>query len=189
MIGSLLTRGFILVLGYIYPAYECFKSVERYRPDIEQLRFWCQYWITIAVVTVLERLGDAFVSWLPMYSEAKLAFIIYLWHPKTKGTTYIYLTFLQPFVARHEVEIDQNLNELRTRAGDAFLLYWHSALAYIQTRVFELLQYIVSQSQSSRHQGDLNVPHFPAPASVSRNQPAPPPPGHHPLPPPPPPPP
>jgi hypothetical protein len=33
-----------MALGYAYPAYECFKIVERNRPDLEDLRFWCQYW-------------------------------------------------------------------------------------------------------------------------------------------------
>jgi len=33
-----------MALGYAYPAYECFKIVERNRPDSEDLRFWCQYW-------------------------------------------------------------------------------------------------------------------------------------------------
>lgn len=33
-----------LILGYAYPAYECFKTVELNKPDIEQLLFWCQYW-------------------------------------------------------------------------------------------------------------------------------------------------
>lgn len=33
-----------MLLGYVYPAYECFKIVERKKPDLEHLRFWCQYW-------------------------------------------------------------------------------------------------------------------------------------------------
>lgn len=33
-----------MAFGYAYPAYECFKTVEMNKPDIEQLRFWCQYW-------------------------------------------------------------------------------------------------------------------------------------------------
>eukprot|EP00249_Psilotum_nudum_P006473 c19797_g1_i1 orf=234-689(-) len=150
MIGFFLTRVILMVVGYIYPAYECFKSVERTRPVVEQLQFWCQYWMIIAVVTVFERLADTFISWLPLYSEAKLAFVIYLWYPKTKGTTYIYSTFLRPFVAKHELEIDRNLNELTIRAGDTFFLYWQRALAYAQTRFYELLQYLASISRSSR---------------------------------------
>ncbi|KAJ6804383.1 HVA22-like protein i [Iris pallida] len=148
MIGSFLTRGLALVLGYAYPAYECFKTVELNKPEIEQLRFWCQYWILVAALTVFERVGDSFVSWIPMYGEAKLAFFVYLWYPKTRGTAYVYETFFQPYVAKHETEIDRNLLELRTRAGDMLILYWQKAASYGQTRVFEILQYVASQSQA-----------------------------------------
>ncbi|KAM7517255.1 hypothetical protein LguiA_006838 [Lonicera macranthoides] len=146
MIGSFLTRGLVMVFGYAYPAYECYKTVEKNKPDIEQLRFWCQYWILVALLTVGERIGDAFVSWVPMYSEAKLAFYIYLWYPKTKGTTYVYDSFFRPYVAKHETEIDRNLLELRTRAGDFAVSYWQRAATYGQTRVFDILHYIASQS-------------------------------------------
>lgn len=135
-----------MVFGYAYPAYECFKSVEKNKPDIEQLRFWCQYWILVAVLTVCERIGDTFISWVPMYSEAKLAFYIYLWFPKTKGTTYVYDSFFRPYIAKHETDIDRNLLELRTRAGDIAVLYWQRAASYGQTRIFDILQYIASQS-------------------------------------------
>ncbi|KAI3724460.1 hypothetical protein L2E82_36238 [Cichorium intybus] len=146
MIGSFLTRGLVMVFGYAYPAYECFKSVEKNKPDIEQLRFWCQYWILVAVLTVCERIGDTFVSWVPMYSEAKLAFYIYLWYPKTKGTIYVYDSFFRPYISKHETDIDRNLMELRTRAGDYVVLYWQRAASYGQTRIFDVLQYVASQS-------------------------------------------
>lgn len=117
-----------------------------------------------------------------MYSEAKLAFVIYLWCPKTKvfmyifsrlenkylvfdwfqfhinllgssfchkllqGTTYVYDAFFRPVVLKHEPEIDKNILELRTRAGDMLFLYWQKAASYGQTRVFDILQYIASQS-------------------------------------------
>ncbi|XP_068640264.1 HVA22-like protein i [Aristolochia californica] len=148
MMGSFLTRGLVMVFGYAYPAYDCFKTVERNKPEIEQLRFWCQYWILVAVLTVLERVGDAFISWLPMYSEAKLAFFVYLWYPKTRGTTYVYDAFLKPYVAKHETEIDRNLLELRARAGDMAVLYWQRAASYGQTRIFEILQFVAAQSSS-----------------------------------------
>ncbi|KAF8405361.1 hypothetical protein HHK36_010265 [Tetracentron sinense] len=137
-----------MAFGYAYPAYECFKTVEKNKPEIEQLRFWCQYWILVAVLTVCERVGDTFVSWIPMYSEAKLAFYIYLWFPKTKGTTYVYDSFFRPYLAKHETEIDRNLLELRARAGDIAVLYWQKAASYGQTRVFEILQFVAAQSTS-----------------------------------------
>ncbi|KAF4358341.1 hypothetical protein CsatB_008842 [Cannabis sativa] len=146
MIGSFITRGLVMVLGYAYPAYECYKTVEKNKPEIEQLLFWCQYWILVAFLTVCERVGDAFISWVPMYSEVKLLFFIYLWHPRMKGTSYVYDSFFRPYLAKHENEIDRNLLELRTRAGDIVVLYWQRAASYGQTRIFDVLQYVAAQS-------------------------------------------
>lgn len=69
-----------------------------------------------------------------------------------QGTTYVYETFFRPYVAKHENEIDRNLLELRTRAGDIMVLYFQKVASYGQTRIFEILQYVASQShsQSSR---------------------------------------
>ncbi|XP_057964729.1 HVA22-like protein i [Malania oleifera] len=146
MMGSFLSRALVMVFGYAYPAYDCFKSVEKNKPKIEQLIFWCQYWILVAMLTVCERVGDAFISWLPMYSEAKVALLIYLWHPKTKGTIYVYNSFFRPFLAKHEKEIDRNLLEMRTRAGEIAIVYWQKTASYGQARFFEILQYVSSQS-------------------------------------------
>ncbi|CAA0837827.1 HVA22-like protein j [Striga hermonthica] len=88
MIGELITSCLLLVLGYAYPAFQCFKTVEKNRVEITELRFWCQYW-------------------LPMYGEMKLALFIYLWYPKTKGTGVIYDTLLRPYVSKHETDIDR----------------------------------------------------------------------------------
>ncbi|XP_034568587.1 uncharacterized protein [Setaria viridis] len=159
MIGSIITGALTLVLGYAYPAYDCYKTVELNRPEVEQLRFWCQYWILLSVLTVLERVGENFVSWLPMYSEAKLVFIVYLWYPKTRGTAYVYESFFKPYIAKHETEIDRNLLELRTRAGDMAVLYFQKVANYVQTRSYEILQYIASQSQSQRPRSQFLFQH------------------------------
>uniref|UniRef100_A0A0E0N908 HVA22-like protein n=3 Tax=Oryza TaxID=4527 RepID=A0A0E0N908_ORYRU len=195
MVVSIITRALILILGYAYPAYDCYKTVELNRPEVEQLRFWCQYWILLAVLTVFERVGDNFVSWLPMYSEAKLAFIVYLWYPKTQhfqGTSYVYESFFKPYIGKHEAEIDRNLLELRTRAGDMAVHYFQKIADYSHTRFYEILQYIASQSeaQRSRPQAQQHQQRPPPPRTRQVN-PAPPPvpsPSAPPLPPQPPPP-
>ncbi|XP_030972941.1 putative HVA22-like protein g isoform X2 [Quercus lobata] len=148
MMGSFLSRALLLVFGYTYPAYECFKTLEKNKPEMEQLLFWCQYWTIVAMLTVFERIGDSFISWLPLYSEAKLAICIYLWHPKTKGTSYVYNSFFRPYVAKHEGEIDHTLLELRVKAGDIAILYWQKAVSFGQTSFFEILQYVSSHSAS-----------------------------------------
>ncbi|KAL4182926.1 hypothetical protein AMTRI_Chr11g152660 [Amborella trichopoda] len=148
---ELLNRGLMIVLGYAYPAYECFKCVEENKTDVDQLRFWCQYWIIVAMLTVFERAGDDFVSWLPMYGEAKVALFVYLWHSKTKGTTYVYQTFVRPYVSKHEGEFDRHLVEFRARAGGLFLMYWQCVARYGHARFFEILEYLSSQSSASNH--------------------------------------
>ncbi|XP_042453694.1 putative HVA22-like protein g isoform X1 [Zingiber officinale] len=146
--GRILHPRVLMVFGYACPAYECYKAVEINRLEIEQLRFWCQYWILVAILSVLERVGDAFISWFPMHNEAKLAFYIYLWYPKTKGTTYIYQNLLQPFIEKHETEIDRNLLEFKTRTGGVMLQVWQKTAKYGQTRFFEILQDLASRYQS-----------------------------------------
>lgn len=63
-----------------------------------------------------------------------------------QGTTYVYSTLLRPFVVQYESEIDHNLNEVRTRAGDIALLWWQKGSMYAQARFYELLQFLASQS-------------------------------------------
>ncbi|XP_002990033.2 putative HVA22-like protein g [Selaginella moellendorffii] len=142
--ASFIMRTLTMFLGYVYPAYECFKSIENRKTDAEEQTFWCQYWVLIAVVTFVERITDTLISWLPMYNEAKLAFIVYLWYPKTKGTNYIYTTFLKPFVTSYEPEIDRRLGELRGQAKDLTYLLWQRASLFAQSKFFELLHCLAS---------------------------------------------
>jgi len=148
--GGFLSRILLLVFGYAYPAYECYKTVELNKPEIEQLIFWCQYWILVALMTVMERFGDLTISWLPFYSEAKLLFFIYLWYPRTKGTTYIYGTFFKPYISQHENEIDRNLLELRARASDVVVVYVQKVASVGQSTFFDVLKYVASQSPSQK---------------------------------------
>ncbi|GAB2272135.1 hypothetical protein Dimus_006955 [Dionaea muscipula] len=153
MLGDFINRGLVMILGYVYPAFECFKTVEKNRVEIEELRFWCQYWIIVAVLSVIERFGDLLISWLPLYAELKLVFIIYLWYPKTKGTSYVYESFLQPFVSKHETDIDRRLQELRVRAWDLAIYYLQNCTQLGQSAFFEVVHYIANQS--SRLKGSI----------------------------------
>ncbi|XP_020587448.1 HVA22-like protein i isoform X3 [Phalaenopsis equestris] len=168
MIGSFLTRALALVLGYAYPAYECFKTVELNRPEIEQLRFWCQYWILVAALTVFERAGDTFISWCGCQCIVKQR-----WH-------FLYTCGIPK--PRHETEIDRNLLELKARAGDMVFLYWQKAAMYGQTRIFQIFQFISFQptqqqgrsrptvQRHSVHLGHQTVPSVSAGNQVAPSQ-------------------
>ncbi|KAL8517699.1 hypothetical protein ACS0TY_015796 [Phlomoides rotata] len=149
MIGELITSCLILVLGYAYPAFQCFKSVEKNRVEIPELRFWCQYWIIVAIITILEKIGDVFISWLPMYGEMKLALFIYLWYPRTKGSGYVYDTLLRPYISKHELDIDRSLIEFRERAWNLAIYYWHNCTELGSTTILQFLQFVASQGGRS----------------------------------------
>ncbi|KAL2508996.1 putative HVA22-like protein g [Forsythia ovata] len=146
MIGGFISRGLILVFGYAYPAFECFKTVEKNRVEIQELRFWCQYWIIVAMLTVVERFVDTFISWLPMYDEIKLALIIYLWCPKTKGTRYVYESFLRPILLKHEKDVDRSLLEFRERAWTLAIFYWQNCTQHGSEKIFQFLQFVAAKS-------------------------------------------
>ncbi|KAM7270799.1 hypothetical protein ACFE04_030013 [Oxalis oulophora] len=174
MLGDFLTRCLVLLFGYAYPAFECYKTVEKNKVTIDELRFWCQYWVVVALLTVFERIGDIFISWLPMYGECKLAFIVYLWYPKTKGTGYIYEAMLRPLLAKHETDIDRKILELRARIWDFTLHYWDICTKMGATQFFQVLQYMAMQSSkfttnsSEKHKKDENNTPAPPPSPSFR---------------------
>uniref|UniRef100_A0ACD5XY96 Uncharacterized protein n=1 Tax=Avena sativa TaxID=4498 RepID=A0ACD5XY96_AVESA len=150
MAVSFIIRLLTLALGYAYPAYTCYKTLEQQPREIEQLLFWCHYWILVASLTVVERFADCAVSWLPMYGEAKLALIVYLWHPSTRGAGHVYDGYLRPLLARHEADIDRGLLELRARAMDMTTSQLKAAAALGQAWLGQAVRCVSSQLQAAR---------------------------------------
>ncbi|CAM0952642.1 unnamed protein product [Alopecurus aequalis] len=150
MAVSFITRLLTLALGYVYPAYSCYKTLKRHPPEMEQLLFSCQYWTLVALLTVVERFADCAVSWVPMYGEAKLAFVVYLWHPNTRGAGHVYDGILRPLLARHEADIDRGLMELRARARDVTASQLKAAAAVGQAWLVEAVRCVSSQLQAAR---------------------------------------
>lgn len=56
---------------------------------------------------------------LPMYYTAKVAFVIYLWHPKTQGAISLYTHTVQPLLRQNEALIDQYFEGGKAWAFDA----------------------------------------------------------------------
>ncbi|XP_042399783.1 putative HVA22-like protein g [Zingiber officinale] len=141
MIGSFISRVLILALGHVYPAYKCYKTVELNKPEIEQLRFWCQYWILVAFLSVLGAFADVFFSWLPLYYEAKLGIYLFLWYPQTNGATIVYEKYVGPYIAEHEHEIDLTLLEFRARASDSALIAQQLLASFLKASLSGMVKY------------------------------------------------
>lgn len=152
MLGDLATNVLVMLFGYAYPAFECFKTLEQrqWPGEVQQLRFWCQYWVIVAIVTVIEKFGDPLVSWLPMYGEAKLAFFVYLWYPKTKGSDLLYESFLRPLVMQYEPNIEQRLKYLRAKSGELLVFYIKNFTDKGTAVFLDVLNYVISRPTSNK---------------------------------------
>ena len=92
--------GFKLItdlLGFLYPAYMSFKSMESSPKETEATQ-WLTYWVVFSSLTVMEAAFTFIVNWIPMYYFVKTGLIVYLYHPKTSGAAVIYNQVIRPYV-------------------------------------------------------------------------------------------
>ncbi|KAK9859857.1 hypothetical protein WJX84_009155, partial [Apatococcus fuscideae] len=133
MLGDFSCRVLLNVFGFVLPAYNCFKVIEA--RDDEALRGWCIYWLILAIFTTTERmLLDMFIFWVPLYYEAKFLFVLYLWHPRTKGALYLYTQVVRPFLQKHEAFIDGKMEESFAQLGDYGSHYCRRLIAFVQSK-------------------------------------------------------
>ena len=134
------------------------QALEMHKKSPEKLRGWCIYWLVLATFTVFERITDAFLFFLPLYHEAKVAFVVYLWHPKSQGALYIYDKFVAPTLSKHEGLIDRKIEETQAKVGDVIFSYSKMAYAYVQKMTLQLLQSLPT-AQAAMHAQQQTVLH------------------------------
>ncbi|XP_042442093.1 putative HVA22-like protein g [Zingiber officinale] len=144
-----LTRLLVILFGYAYPAFDCFNMLEQHPGHTRQLQFWCKYWIIVAILTVIEMLGDFLLPMFPMYNQTKLAFLVYLWHPKTEGADAVYDTFMRPLLMQYEPDIEERFRNLRLKFGRVLIYYLKNFTEKGPILFMEVLRYVVSKASSS----------------------------------------
>ncbi|XP_041124714.1 receptor expression-enhancing protein 3-like isoform X2 [Polyodon spathula] len=86
------------------------------------------YWIVFALYTVLETVTDLTVSWFPLYYELKIAFVIWLLSPYTRGASLLYRKFLHPLLSSKEREIDDYIVQARERSYETMVKFGKQGL-------------------------------------------------------------
>ncbi|GKY94132.1 hypothetical protein MPSEU_000379300 [Mayamaea pseudoterrestris] len=86
------------LIGFAYPAFKSFQAIEtKIKGDIVQ---WQVYWIIFSLFQLLEVFKVTLVYWIPFYFAFKLAFLLWLMLPQTKGATFMYDSFLKDFLKK-----------------------------------------------------------------------------------------
>uniref|UniRef100_G3TSM5 Receptor expression-enhancing protein n=1 Tax=Loxodonta africana TaxID=9785 RepID=G3TSM5_LOXAF len=91
---------------------------------------WMMYWIVFALYTVIETVADQTVAWFPLYYELKIAFVIWLLSPYTKGASLIYRKFLHPLLSSKESgkEIDDYIVQAKERGYETMVNFGRQGL-------------------------------------------------------------
>jgi len=69
-----------------------------------------------------------------MYNETKVAFVVWLWHPRTLGAPYVFAALLAPLLRSHETEIDARLASVSATVGGSVSRLGAQASSYVQSR-------------------------------------------------------
>ncbi|XP_057706022.1 receptor expression-enhancing protein 2 isoform X2 [Corythoichthys intestinalis] len=81
------------------------------------------YWIVFALFSTAETATDLFLSWFPFYFELKIAFVIWLLSPYTKGSSVLYRKFVHPTLSNKEKEIDDYIAQAKDRSYETMMRF------------------------------------------------------------------
>ncbi|EAW63712.1 receptor accessory protein 4, isoform CRA_c [Homo sapiens] len=127
MVSWMICRLVVLVFGMLCPAYASYKAVKtkniREYVSVGVWVRWMMYWIVFALFMAAEIVTDIFISWFPFYYEIKMAFVLWLLSPYTKGASLLYRKFVHPSLSRHEKEIDAYIVQAKERSYETVLSF------------------------------------------------------------------
>ncbi|KAL5470826.1 hypothetical protein EMCRGX_G028854 [Ephydatia muelleri] len=133
MVAAILCRVFILLFGTLYPAYASFKAI-RTKSHRDYTK-WMMYWVVFAIFQAVETFMDVFVSWMPLYYELKIVFVLWLVLPLTEGAKQLYRVAVHPFLMQREAQIDAGISKLGSTGLDALRRVSKEGLSFAATAV------------------------------------------------------
>lgn len=126
MVSWIISRLVVLVFGTLYPAYSSYKAVKS--KDVKEYVKWMMYWIIFALFTAAEVFTDMFLCWIPFYYELKIAFVVWLLSPYTKGSSVLYRKFVHPTLSSKEKDIDDYLCQAKDKSYDTLVHFGRKGL-------------------------------------------------------------
>ncbi|XP_071375945.1 receptor expression-enhancing protein 2 isoform X1 [Centroberyx affinis] len=121
MVSWIISRIVVLAFGTLYPAYSSYKAVKT--KNVKEYVKWMMYWIVFALFTTAETVTDLVLSWFPFYFELKIAFVIWLLSPYTKGSSVLYRKFVHPTLSNKEKEIDEYITQAKDRSYETMMRF------------------------------------------------------------------
>ncbi|XP_068162342.1 receptor expression-enhancing protein 3 [Antennarius striatus] len=131
MVSWIISRSVVLVFGTLYPAYYSYKAVKT--KNVKEYVRWMMYWIVFALYTVVETITDLTLAWFPLYYELKVAVVIWLLSPYTRGASLIYRKCLHPLLSSKEKEIDDYIVQAKEKSYETMVNFGKQGLSIAAT--------------------------------------------------------
>uniref|UniRef100_A0A3Q3J5L2 Receptor expression-enhancing protein n=1 Tax=Monopterus albus TaxID=43700 RepID=A0A3Q3J5L2_MONAL len=127
MVSWIISRLVVLVFGTLYPAYSSYKAVKS--KDVKEYVKWMMYWIIFALFTSVEYLLLIGVPWKTLHLPyLKIAFVVWLLSPYTKGSSVLYRKFVHPTLSSKEKDIDDYICQAKDKSYDTLVHYGRKGL-------------------------------------------------------------
>jgi receptor expression-enhancing protein 5/6 len=104
------------LVGFLYPAFKSMKALDTLEEDDDKQ--WLIYWSIYGMFILIDDYSTFFISYFPYYYTLKLAFIIWLYFPTTKGAILIYNLFLKSLFEKHHDKFDSIIGKIVGESKD-----------------------------------------------------------------------
>ncbi|KAI0305017.1 TB2/DP1, HVA22 family-domain-containing protein [Russula brevipes] len=135
MLMFLVSRFLAGWFSFLLPAYSTFKALKQRPLDEQEIQKWASYWIVIGAVVAFEYTAEWLISWFPFYWEIKTLLLLFLSLPQFEGSTYVYNTYVEPYLVQNESDIDASIASAR----DETLQFAQSRLSTLWDILYSLL--------------------------------------------------
>jgi receptor expression-enhancing protein 1/2/3/4 len=94
------------LVGLVYPTFETYKLIES-KGDSAAVSGCMTYWVVFGVFTLVEGFVDSFLSWVPLYSLARVAFQVWLFMSNFSGASTVYSLAIVPVLSKVDAVVAQ----------------------------------------------------------------------------------
>ena len=94
------------LLGVAYPVFMSFHALENEKVNEDDDKQWLTYWVVFGVFSMIDQFAGFVLHFIPFYYVLKLAILIWLFHPKTTGATWVYNNYIKEY-AEHITELEK----------------------------------------------------------------------------------
>ncbi|CAK0895109.1 unnamed protein product, partial [Prorocentrum cordatum] len=107
--------------GLVYPMWASFRVLEDFHEDPAggAPEEWLAYWVSHTALTLLECVLRRFLELIPFYYPLRLLFIVWMFHPESRGAAAVYRWAVAPALRLQRPAVDAVLAQAAARAHEA----------------------------------------------------------------------